>query len=355
MASAPQASIASLQAGRGLAALAVTLFHAQQAVGAFVAPLPPSLAKLLSFGYLGVDFFFVLSGFIIYYTNVGRVDEPGWMRRYAVRRLSRIYFPYLPIGVAVACAYWLLPEMRGGTRQWNWLTSLTLAPVGKPALGVAWTLQHELVFYLFAGLLLRTRCVLAGAVAWGAIILGWAALVDPESGIAFALVNLEFLFGIAVAWAFLKGRLPSKRLSVALGLLGAALFFLVSGVQRHSVIFGCGLAFLVGAAVKREAQDGLRVPDVLLRLGDASYSIYLVHLPLMAVAARALGWANLHWALSLTLLVGGSVAAGIAYHAWLERPLLQALRSRGSSRLSAKIRRQSSSESSPPDPRPGSS
>ena len=61
-----KSQLASLQVGRGLAAMSVVFAHAALGTRDFVAPLPQIAQSVFSFGWLGVDFFFVLSGFIIY-------------------------------------------------------------------------------------------------------------------------------------------------------------------------------------------------------------------------------------------------------------------------------------------------
>jgi hypothetical protein len=70
--------IKSLQAGRALAALAVAASHAALAVTDFFGMMPSIIGTPLKYGYLGVDFFFVLSGFLIYYTNHDNLDRPDW-------------------------------------------------------------------------------------------------------------------------------------------------------------------------------------------------------------------------------------------------------------------------------------
>lgn len=60
--------IKSLQAGRFFAAMAVVLHHASVSVTAFVDQVPSRFEAIAEYGYLGVDFFFVLSGFIIHFT-----------------------------------------------------------------------------------------------------------------------------------------------------------------------------------------------------------------------------------------------------------------------------------------------
>ncbi len=62
-------TIQTLQAGRAVAALAVVFFHAAISTDTFTNGMPQSIRWIAGFGYLGVDFFFVLSGFIIAYIH----------------------------------------------------------------------------------------------------------------------------------------------------------------------------------------------------------------------------------------------------------------------------------------------
>lgn len=86
-----------LQAGRALAALAVVVHHAATAARDFVGPFAGVSA--LRTGRFGVDFFFVLSGFIIYYSTV---EKRRGLGDYAWARVRRLYLPYWPVGVGIA-------------------------------------------------------------------------------------------------------------------------------------------------------------------------------------------------------------------------------------------------------------
>jgi peptidoglycan/LPS O-acetylase OafA/YrhL len=92
--------IRSLQAGGALAALAVLLHHASSSTAAFTAGMPGWLKSICERGYLGVDFLFLLSGFIIAHTRHPHHSLGG----YARRRLTRVFIPYWPIGVATGVA-----------------------------------------------------------------------------------------------------------------------------------------------------------------------------------------------------------------------------------------------------------
>jgi peptidoglycan/LPS O-acetylase OafA/YrhL len=326
MASSPRTTINSLQAGRGLAAMAVVFHHAGVYVSEQVGALPRPFATAMSYGYLGVDFFFVLSGFIIYHTNSWRVSRPGWLRDYAQSRLSRIYLPYWPVGIAIAIAYTMLPQISRGDRPWDWLPTLTLLPVpGLPALSVAWTLQHEILFYALACIMLWSGRVLIGSLIWAAaILLALPFGFSQEPGIS--PIDLEFLFGIAGAWCLSEGRAQRPWLLSILGLLLLVAFFLTPANRVYSVIFGLGLALILLPVVRLEGLGRLAIPAPFVLFGNASYAIYLIHLPILSLLVRI--GRSIDPILLVLIGVALSAAAGIAYHKLFELPALNAVRRR---------------------------
>ncbi|MBV8685259.1 MAG: acyltransferase [Alphaproteobacteria bacterium] len=328
MATAPnaarKAALDSLQAGRGLAAMAVVCHHADTYVSQQVGPLPGALSAAMAYGYLGVDFFFVLSGFIIYFTNRDRTGRPGWPKDYAESRLTRIFIPYLPIGIALALVYTYLPQIGHGEQAWNWFSTLTLLPSGaEPSLHVAWTLQHELVFYALAFLMLWSGRVLLGALGWAAVLLALLPLrFMLQPGVS--PIDLEFLFGIAVAWCFMEGRVRRHLPLVLGGLACVAAFFALGGDRYYSPLFGLGLALLLLPLVRREAEGRLGIPRWLVLLGNASYAIYLIHVPLLSVVVRVCrGFPPLA---ALAVGIAAAAVAGILYHKIYEVPALRLAR-----------------------------
>lgn len=101
--------ITSLQVFRGLAAMAVVIHHAAMSTLAFIGPLPPFLASAAGYGYLGVDFFFVLSGFIIMHIHQHDACTLLAANRYLHKRFFRIFPPYLPISLSLLALYALFP------------------------------------------------------------------------------------------------------------------------------------------------------------------------------------------------------------------------------------------------------
>ena len=343
MAAGGERVIGVLQAGRALAALAVLTYHAAYATHDFAAPLSPGVFHASEQGTYGVDFFFVLSGFIILHAHE---DDPRGRHaagRYLRKRLTRIFVPYLPVSLAMIGLYLALPGVSGSARDWSLLTSLTLIPTGSPpALAAAWTLQHEMIFYVIflASYAVRGFPVFA---AWVGLILigislGYRAdYAAPTWANAFAAINLEFVFGMLACRA---ARVASPRwapLCLALGAAGLTAYFAlgIDPVGPWRPLLGLVLALLVLGGVLLERAGHIAVPGWLILTGNASYAIYLVHAPLASLAARVMGKLGTPggWPASVALCVALGIAAGLIYHLAYERPALALARGRFSRRM----------------------
>lgn len=324
----------SLQAGRAIAAIGVVFHHANERTGTFVSHVPEPLASIMSMGYLGVDFFFVLSGFIILSSHYGDSESLGAMQRYVRKRLARIYTPYLPISVLMIAAYLAFPTFSAGNRDWGLLTSLTLLPSEHPpALSVAWTLVHEMVFYsLFLTFFVSKRAFVACVILW-IFAIGHGVTGGAVARVVFAPINLEFIAGMVCA--VMARRLPQKYGLPMLYIGSAAAAVAAFGVHTYDApreAFGLCIALAVlGAAL---SEDRLRhvIPASVVLLGNASYAVYLAHNPTISVAARLCAKMGAGWALTLLFLVGASIAAGCIYHLLFEKPALAVWRHRLSAR-----------------------
>ena len=211
---------------------------------------------------------------------------------------------------------------------------LRLSPADQP-LYVAWTLFHEIAFYALFGLLILHRGVGTVALAVWALVCLWqfqdVGVLPPDAWLTYtALPNLHFLLGMAAHWLWRRGHAGWLALLAGLGLLVA---MPASGLlQRPGGTLGVGLgcALLVAGACALERRHPARWPRALLAVGDASYSLYLLHLPVSGLLLKVLVGSGLR-----PLLGGlGSFAATMAATAWLawlayhfiERPLLHWLK-----------------------------
>jgi peptidoglycan/LPS O-acetylase OafA/YrhL len=316
-------TLLTLQVGRGLAALAVAVAHASQSSEAFFGH--SSVNRLLEYGGLGVDFFFVLSGFIIMHVHM----NDSRVVPYARKRLVRIFVPYLPVSLVSIAAYTLLPTLSASDREWSMLSSLLLIPdYNPPALNPAWTLIHEMLFYWFFVIyLVARRAFLPAVCVWLALICVnvwakpallpfWRTFLDP--------MNIEFIVGMGCAWAVTRLD-PRHGLKLLFGgvVVATASFLLVLN-HAPQYLFGVALAPLVVGFVLIEPRIRHRIPKLAILVGDASYSIYLIHNPAISILARTIsGLAPLTATMVLSVLAS---AAGFVYYVVFERPALRAVR-----------------------------
>lgn len=337
--------LAGIEALRGVAAVAVVLYHVarhlDQAYGAHL------LMALFQPGHAGVDLFFVLSGFIILHVHRDDIGRPQRLTHYLRQRCLRL----MPIyWIALGLTALSLIAGGNGVPSATWLLwSASLLPTwGEPLLGVAWTLQHELLFYLlFAALIFNRRIGMAALGLWLAwISLSLAGMAPQGVPPRFSsLYNLEFLFGMGAAAALARGWGGAPRLMAGAG----ALLLMMSGAAESlglldgygnlaRITNGIPSALLICGLASWEEKRGMRVPAMLKALGAASYSIYLFQFLGIAVAWQL--WSRLGMAsggfggetwliLSSFLFLGAAgVMGGLAMHVMVERPLLGRLRRR---------------------------
>ena len=326
-----------LQVGRGLAAIGVALSHARLGTSAFVEPIPGWLMAILEKGFLGVDFFFVLSGFIILNSHLDDESSLRALKSYIFKRISRIYIPYWPVCAIVIAGYLLFPSLSNANRDWGWWTSLFLVPsLHPPALVAAWTLVHEMLFYaVFVLFFVGKRLFLTASVAWVVAIMAnppTAGFLAPLFSTLLNSINLEFFFGMICALLYRRmgnfgAAVPWAALAVGVA-IACGYFFTATGEGPDRLLFGLGAAFLVLGAVLLERRVRGRVPDSLVRLGDTSYAIYLLHNPLISLTSRAAARVPVldRWAGSLIFSMICVIGSGLLFHLFFERPVLGYLR-----------------------------
>jgi exopolysaccharide production protein ExoZ len=147
--SASHGKLSGVQSARGVAALLVVLYHATRGLS-----LPQYLGYIpfgncFGFGHAGVDFFFVLSGFIIMHAHAADIGKPERINRYLWRRVARIYPIYWIVTLIQASWAFFSEDSAIRLAPSHILNSLLLLPESiEPLVGVGWTLRSEMLFYI---------------------------------------------------------------------------------------------------------------------------------------------------------------------------------------------------------------
>ncbi|WP_432561567.1 acyltransferase family protein [Kineococcus sp. SYSU DK003] len=342
----------SVHAVRALAAVLVVVAHLTGPVG-FEGKVfdggPGAFAWLREATVgIGVDVFLTLSGFFLVLTAAGpRLGERS-VGTSLWRRLVRVLPLYWLATLGVLAIAVVMPGEVNGNQEHapDVLASFLLLPQpGLPLLLVGWTLTHIVAFYLVfhLGLLTRSsRGLWSVLAAWAVVVLvvNVVLRVSPEGtgGPALAalgsLFNLHPLLGALLAQLLLSGVRAHGRAALAVGALAlAALTGLrlvpgFDGTSQDYRFFGTTVAvcvFLYGLVVL-EQRRGWRSPRFLTSVATSSYSLYLVHVPLLGALAAVLARFGLPGAVPLRVLVVLAVLAaclGVAHlvHRWIEAPM----------------------------------
>jgi peptidoglycan/LPS O-acetylase OafA/YrhL len=294
----------TLQVLRGLAALIVVFGHVSMVVvdRFHLKPLP----RFMDEGSIGVDVFFCLSGFIMYYTSHQQIGVRGAAAEFLTRRLLRIYPLYWVVTLSALLVEVLDPRLVSSWSQSPGfvLKSLLLLPQTVPPLiSPAWTLVHEIKFYaIFAALMLfPLRLAKVGLAVWmmGSFVVLLMSLFGIDwltRSIAGQAVNyiwhpasLEFGAGIVAAWVVLRIRtaawvdacLFAFGLGAVIVLMQFHSFFKPDTKYFAVVMYMVPTFLLVLGATLVERRWKPVMPRVLTFLGDASYSTYLTHFVLI--------------------------------------------------------------------------
>jgi exopolysaccharide production protein ExoZ len=341
--------VRNIQVLRCFAALAVVVRHMLMWLHAY---LP---FGMLWVGRAGVDVFFVISGFIMFYTNptgqrtsvefwTGRLIRIAPLYWIAMLPVIVLFFAGLPDGgvsqltpEAIVQDFLFIPHVRGDGDV-------------HPLLNVGWTLTYEMFFYLLFGLTFVLRSQIRSLVVLSAVFLGaWLlSLLDPK--LPYALqwyaqpITLEFAGGGLLALLYNRlARLPKDPVRYAgfalmgLGLLALFIGAMIGGEPMgeptafRTLLYGPPAMAIVAGALMLETSGVVFRSNSLLLLGDASYSIYLVHTLVLVYAAQIYAAWFTHSAIvsavigSLAVII--AIAAGLLAHVLIEKPLTARLKS----------------------------
>ena len=352
--------ISSLDGVRGLASLVVVVYHcslvAMPHLDDTVATwLTQSPLKLVFAGTEAVLVFFVLSGFVVTLPVVR--DGFSWLRYYPTRVL-RLYLPVWGSVALAAALIALVPRDPATMPDDSWMqraqaTSVSWGSFLDEALlltksydinNVLWSLRWELIFSLalpvFAGLavLLRRHAIAAAIVACALTVVG--RVVDVEALVYLPVFLLGSLLAVRLDDLLAWVRRP-RHAAFWPGVAAASLTLLIASwlarpfAEPASLLgrtmwglAGIGAVLVIIVAMGwprlRRALEG-RAPQWL---GRISYSLYLVHVPLIATLAYL--WGSESWPLVAAVAIPGSLLLAAVFHRVIEGPSHRLARAAGS-------------------------
>lgn len=297
----------------------------------------------------GVDMFFVLSGFIIYFVHNSDINDKSQLLPYYMKRFIRIFPVYWLITFIILGLHFLFPQFGSGkeTSVDTIFRSFLLLPSTSPQIiHAAWTLVYEVLFYISFGFLIWfgfKRCryfiyflVAASIVGWIYSIFNNQIFQESILYIFFSYHNFEFLLGCFGAYLVLRRELKiAKQLLIAgLVIFATMVFFEYQSGEAiyQGRLFGYGVSsFLVITSLssleiyKRVTLSKNILWNFLLLLGNASFSIYLTHQVLISGIARVLvgklSFISIEIITYLTLIT--TIIFGILFYIFIEKPLLK--------------------------------
>lgn len=330
----PGERIHAIDAIRGIAAIAVVLFHATVRYPAFMrgdpttdAPLFPGFTEH-DVGLVPVLWFFLISGFVITWT----IDRCRTPMDFVVSRASRLYPTYwAAIVVTVATGLiWPLPGVAFTPGQV--LMNLTMAHelVGVPSVaGVFWSLAVELRFYVFAlavfalGWLPRVHWA---ALLWAAAGLATVLLGDTAHPVPWRVAQLldlwqaPYLVAGMMLYRLWRGQTPVWS-AVTVGLCTVSMVLTMEPAPAATCM-------VVAGAILWSAHGGLRwlAARPLVWLGGVSYALYVSHEQMIYIVIRGLDRQGMPHAASVAVAVVAALVLAWAITVAVERPAMRGIR-----------------------------
>lgn len=318
-------------------------------------------------GAAGVNFFFILSGFILTYTTTTTpIDQNNTKRAFYLARFARIYPVYaLGLLASIPIVLWLgfdeeIMPVGASHQISSIIVHASLLQGWIPHMAFhwnppGWSLSAEAFFYalfpLLAPMLIRqnTRSIIIiAALSYGASLaiplachaLGLVNMHVPGSGSAaisaklymfFPLIRLpEFILGIAAACLFLRERRTVSRYALVLlwiGFVGIVIGLQIGGIwipqlMMNNGALGLFATFLILglAATPPNSLSTLLGCRLMVRLGQASYALYVIHLPVLFLYVSLLP-DSMNKMLALSLYLFGVTLLSVAIFRFYERPM----------------------------------
>ena len=293
----------------------------------------------------GVNYFFVLSGFMMYYIYRKKFGQTDQMKKFLFNRFIRIYPLYWILTLVLLPFLLIYPWYGAGheTEVETIISSFLLSPNPSdypPVIIPAWSLKYTVLFYLVFSLLFLPKVLLSKSliVIWGIASVfynyGNFPVYNFITDFIFSQETLLFLAGILAAYLVTHFTYKAVGLFLTvIGLLGFPFMWLNSIFHIVNINFnlGTGLAsfFLIWGIAAIDLQKEIQIPKSLDYLGNAAFSIYLSHNLALDFFVEMFSRFSVYetiggWVVSVLLFVI-MLGFGCFVHSYIEKPILRVL------------------------------
>jgi peptidoglycan/LPS O-acetylase OafA/YrhL len=319
-------TIENLQILRAFAAINVVIYHVI-GISTSYGFEPTQLVFLEGWGANGVDIFFVLSGFVILHSQLQR-KRSAWV--FFKLRIIRIVPVYWFITLAAVLMYSIIPsssinsDAPSITRVFESLFFLSEAISGEyPVIGVGWTLEWEMFFYLiFALSLVFTQWNKSYLFIFLSLL--FISLITSE------YIIIEFLLGMFIAYVFNYFKIRHQ-LGLIIAIVGFIfLFFSINQLESfnlHRLVKWGIPSFLIVLGLVYANQFS---SPLLNYLGEASYSIYLIHCLVISAFYKVIPFTSLplnNDFFAIACLIA-CILSGVILYSFIEKPLTALIKSK---------------------------
>ena len=332
-------TIHMIQMLRGIAAIMVVLYHLlpqYKAMGGEIA----FFHKIFQWGFMGVDIFFIISGFIMAYTTFNKERNIHNAKTFIKHRLFRVYLGYWPFFFTMFFAWLFLSPDK--LKSLDIINSffLTSQQITELVLPVSWSLGYELYFYflfLFTFLFSKKQLYLYIPSFIGLIFIlvfySYYELEIPKN-FYYSPYLLEFFSGILLYmykdYLMKIWLLPVNIIIIAVSLSSASVSYHAGHEFLRVMTFGTSALLIVHSALILEHNHLYKAGKIFQTLGDASYTLYLSHTIVMIafyfIGLREVFTSHTSEVLPIIgslLMIVISIVFSLIYYRKIERPLYQ--------------------------------
>ncbi len=330
-------SIENIQMLRAIAAILVVMHHLlphYMAMGGDIA----IIHRVSQWGFVGVDIFFVISGFIIAYTTLPKKRTFSNAKTFIKHRLFRIYLGYWPFLLLMFVGLSIVNPLKLESLDIVGSIFLLNADRFKLLLSVSWSLSYELYFYLLFTFsfffTIKKLQIILPSFTLALVIVVLLVYSDPslESHFFYSPFLLEFFAGVLL-YLYRDYLLNYWMLAVSIVAIILAYGYGIAFETKNGLFrvlsFGTASFFVVLLALILEYKGLFKASGKIVAIGDASYTLYLSHLILIQlfymVGLRGLFTSTNSWIPLIGWLVAlmGTIGFSIIYYQKIEKPVYE--------------------------------